>query len=411
MSLQAKLQNIYSFCNVEKKVNTFRKAYKDLLNELGNPERNLPQTIHVAGTNGKGSVIALLKSILLDSGYHIDCYTSPHLVRFNERIVLDNKEIEDSHLEALIDQLLQIGVSKKLSFFEFTTALAFLAFSKSDSDYLLLETGIGGRLDCTNVISSPAISIITNISKDHTDILGNQIKQIAFEKAGIIKKNVPCIIGPSSGDDAIKVFQERAEELNSELFFTNNITLPCAPQLNGNHQIENAKTALKTLEVLKPSKTTLDNITNGLQNVHWPGRLQKINTEILNNNWDIWIDGGHNQAAGKMLSEEIQTWKKNDTKKLHLIIGSMERKKYGDFLSEILPYTDSITAVPIEDIKDSVAPNKIINTETVKSFKNDVYTADSIEKALQNLNDNYKDGRILITGSLYLIGNVLKYFK
>ena len=257
-ALEDKLERLFYLWRAKNPEFAIRADFKALLFHLGNPHESLPPVIHVAGTNGKGSTIAFMRAIAEAAGLRVHAYTSPHLVRFNERIYLSGSYITDEALHPLLDEVLHFCEGKEITFFEATTALAFKAFSDVSADLLLLETGLGGRLDCTNVVACPAATVITPISFDHTEFLGSAITTIATEKAGILKPGVPCFLGDQVYEDAAKVIEARAAELSCRLYkagrdwhvadtdkaFTlqledRQVTYP-KPAMSGNHQFANA---------------------------------------------------------------------------------------------------------------------------------------------------------------------------
>lgn len=386
----------------DKKVElSFRPPFMNLLQKLGNPHLNLPPIIHVAGTNGKGSTIAMLKTILEAAGYSVHVCTSPHLIRFNERIVLAGAPIEDAPLEALIDEIMTANAGNNLSFFEAKTAIAFTAFSREPADICLLEVGMGGRLDCTNVIEAPLATVISRISMDHAEFLGNSIEAIAAEKAGIIKPRRPCITSQQE-PKAMAVLQEKTKEHACDLHEASAIQRTLRLSLTGEHQYENAALAVKTLEVISkdfPVQNT--HITTGLQNAYWPARLQNLpaKTYGLNEHWELWLDGGHNEDAGRVLGAQAELW---HDKPLHIILGMMKTKNPQAFLKSLLPQAASIHVVNIEGEPASL-PAQELSTLIPSAQSAQNYAA-----ALQNITAKYTSGRILICGSLYLAGHVLQ---
>ena len=285
----------------------------NLLNALDNPQKRLPPVIHVAGTNGKGSTIAILRSIQNAAGLSIHAYTSPHLVHLNERFIIAGKEITEKSLIQTLTECENANAGAEITFFEIITAAGLLVFSKIKADLLLLEVGLGGRFDATNVVSNPILSIITPISLDHQQYLGDTLEKIAYEKAGILKEKRPAVIG-QQGPEALKVIKLKAEETGSPLFIFQrdwNITETKSaikfevegstsyfekPNLKGIHQIQNAGIAIAATHYLKevlPIKN--GSIDQGLLTVKWPARLQKINEgpliNILPTNVELWIDG------------------------------------------------------------------------------------------------------------------------
>ena len=391
-----------------------------LLARLDNPHQKLPPTIHIAGTNGKGSTLAYLKAIFEDAGLKVHCYTSPHLVNFNERITLAGAEISDDFL----NEILQIckttaEIKPKITptFFEGITVAAFLAFSRIKADVLLLETGMGGRLDATNVVSNPLATIITPISFDHSEFLGKTLKKIAFEKAGIIKPNSPVIIAPQKPSVA-KALKEVAIKNNSKALicgdnFNNNaITLP-TPSLIGDHQIDNANVAVATIFTQKQFSISLQNIKNGLQKAVWRARLQKITNgkffQILPTNFELFLDGGHNVAGARVIAD----WLKNSTSqsKNYLICAMLKDKDSEGFLWCLAKHCQMLIGLKIKDEKKSKTAKAIVKIAQKANIasKSASGFADSIEKIKAYHNKNYlnQPAKIIICGSLYLAGQFL----
>ncbi len=420
-----------------------------LLKALGHPERQLPPTLHVAGTNGKGSVLAYLAAFFSKGGLSVHRYISPHLCHFHERIELNGTAISEAALVAIFKQCEAANQSAPITFFEITTAAAFLAFSQHKADILLLETGLGGRLDATNVLDETLVSCLTPISYDHQQFLGETLTEIATEKAAIIKENCPVVVSRQP-PEAMAVIEAQAAAKNAPLwrqdqewsvrtqagqliFETPNIRriLP-SPALFGPHQFDNAGCALACIEAIHhhaaqrspekafPEVSALREngpvLMEGLQNTVWPGRLQRLEKahplQRVPEGWEIWLDGGHNPAAGKILSETAcHKWKKRP---LHLIIGMMAHKDIIGFLEPFQEFaqkqTLTITAVPIPDEHKAVAPGDLKQAAEDLGFS--ATMADTVPLALQALGDGpygaAAKGRVLICGSLYLVGAVLK---
>lgn len=424
--LKTKLEALYALNTGDNRVELgFRAEYLSLLEKFGNPHQKLPPTIHVAGTNGKGSTIAILRAILQAQGLRVHAYTSPHLVRFNERIIINNQEISDKSLEALIDEASHYNGDNPVTFFEVTTAIAFAAFARAPADILLLETGLGGRLDCTNVIESPLATIITAIGLDHQNFLGNSVEAIAKEKAGIMKKDAPCIIAAQSHPQALKTLQNYAQERDIQCYSSgaqwsaappadpNNDTLRFTfqngqfcyqrPALQGMHQIDNAGAALAALKVIAPKIPVSDSAINqGLQKAHWPARLQKITPKSAPPNWEIYLDGGHNADAAAALIQQIKDWQSRDDKPLHIIAAMMRHKQAAPFLQALAPYAQSINYVPITGEADAYTPEEL---QAITPYAN---TAANWQDALKTITQNPPAGRVLICGSLYLAGHILQ---
>ena len=400
-----------------------------LLKKLGNPERSLPPVIHVAGTNGKGSTIAMIKAGLQSSGLKAHSYTSPHLVRFNERIEVGGKRISEDALKEVLTECEYVNNSKPITFFEITTCAAFLAFSRQTADYTLLEVGLGGEFDATNVIKNPALSIITSISFDHKEYLGNSIREIATAKAGIIKKNIPTIISKQS-PTVKRILEKKCVENNSEVIWASDgfsvsnsrksitykhctrfIEFPF-PNLIGKHQISNAMTAISALIQLD---IPVNYICSGLKKTYWPARLQKIEKGNLFNlitdynvKNDLWIDGGHNEDASIQLRESMSFINK---KNLHVIYGSLKNKDHISFLKNLIVIASSLCVVEIEQQTSSLSKTKAVVAAKEAGWKK-IYTANNIPEAIKYIcskNDSYDSNvSILICGSLYLAGEALK---
>ena len=402
---------------------------KKLLRKLGNPEKSIPPVIHVAGTNGKGSTIAMIKAGLQRSGFRTHTYTSPHLVNFNERIEIGNKRISEDALKEVLKECEKVNNSKPITFFEITTCAAFLAFSRVSADYTLLEVGLGGEFDATNVVQNPVTSIITPISLDHKEYLGSSIKKIAAAKAGIIKKNIPTIISNQS-PIVKRILDAKCVSNNSNVIWSaerftvsssrksiiqklskKSIEYPF-PNLIGTHQIRNAMTAISALTYLKVPKK---HICEGLTSTYWPARLQEINSgrlyELIKNyniNNKLWIDGGHNEDASIQLSKSVGFINK---KNLHIIFGSLKNKDHRSFLRNLVAVASSLSIVEIDN-----QPSSLIKTVAVSSAKavgwKKIYSPLSIRDAIKNICSRHEGSApqvsILICGSLYLAGQALK---
>ncbi len=395
-----------------------------LLYRLGNPERDLPPVIHVAGTNGKGSVIAYLRAMLEAAGWRVHVYTSPHLVRFHERIRLAGKLIAEPELVNLLEECEEANGISPITFFEVTTAAAFLAFIRHPADVLLLETGLGGRLDATNVIELPLLSVITPVAVDHVQFLGETLEQIAYEKAGILKPGVPAVIGPQP-DRAIEVIEARAAALGVSLkragrewrtradgpgfiFYGRNGPRSFDPPvLPGAFQVENAALALAAADLLDDFALDGAALGRGLAEADWPGRLQALQwgplPERLPAGWELWLDGGHNAAAGQALAETLGGWR---DRPLHLVFGMMNSKAVRDFLKPLAPLTASLHAVTIPGEPNAI-PAEMLSAEARRAGL-PASPSDSIAEALEHIIATARTpGRILICGSLYLAGRVL----
>ena len=400
-----------------------------LLAALGNPEQRLPPVIHVAGTNGKGSTVAFLRAMLEADGQRVHAYTSPHLVHFNERIRLAGTLISDALLVALIGQIEAVNGDQPITFFEITTAIALLAFSRIPADAVLLETGLGGVMDATNVIAQPAATIITRISFDHMHLLGNSIAAIAGEKAGIMKPDVPAIISYQGNEGALATLETRALAIGAPLYrygqewrvspqangfiyedAQGRLELPL-PGLLGEHQLFNAGAAIAALRQSGRFDLGEGVTAKGLQTVDWPGRLQRLTrgplVELLPAGWELWLDGGHNDSCGEVLARQAEKW---HDKPLGLVFGMLNTKDPIAFLRPLAPYVQAVRTVAIEDEPLSLSA-EAASAEAEKAGMPVMVAKDMVSAilSLSSRDDVQKEkpGRILICGSLYLAGNVL----
>ena len=403
---------------------------KKLLGRLGNPEENLPPVIHVAGTNGKGSTVATMAAIYRSAGYRVHIYTSPHLVSFTERIVISGSEISKNYLEELLLECENANNGENITFFEITTAAAMLAFSRNPADLLLLEVGLGGRFDATNVIERPMLSVITPVSMDHQDFLGNTIDEIAFEKAGILKPSVSAIIGPQT-NEALNVIKSRALELgssayvfgedwnispaNNQLMFKmgSKSSIVPRPNLLGDHQIQNAGCALASVKLLNGQfPVSPQEIEMGLVSINWPARLQKLKEgnliENLLEDVEIWIDGGHNQDAAKAIASTLRDWRTASPEiSIHMVFGALNNRCPQNFLQYFTDVIDTIRAVDIPGETNALSASQIETAALECGLK--AYSSKGISSAITDIISNSSGKRrILICGSLYLAGAVLR---
>ncbi|MCU0893970.1 MAG: bifunctional folylpolyglutamate synthase/dihydrofolate synthase [Rhodospirillales bacterium] len=394
-----------------------------LMADLGEPQAALPPVVHVAGTNGKGSLIAFLRAILEAAGLSVHVYTSPHLVRFSERIVVAGREIGEDALAALLEECELVNVGRPITFFEITTAAAFLAFSRTTADLTLLETGLGGRLDATNLVDRPLLTAITPVSIDHRSFLGSTITEIAGEKAGILKPGVPCVVGPQTAE-AAAVIAKKADAVGAPLSRhghewsvreepaglvwedqDSRLVLP-RPALAGPHQAENAGTAVACARALG-LVIGEDAVGEGIAGASWPARLQPLTggrlRALLPPEWELWLDGGHNPGAGQALALQAHAWQ---DRPLHLVFGMLDSKDPIGFLLPLAPYVSRLVAVPVPDEPASLSPRMGIEAGEVVGLIADAAT--SLEGALAALaRDEGPPARVLICGSLYLAGAAL----
>ncbi len=394
-----------------------------ILQRLGHPEQKLPPVVHIAGTNGKGSTQAFLRAMLEAAGLRVHAYTSPHLVKFHERIRVAGELISESALSALLEACEVANGGEAITFFEITTAAAFLAFARTPADYLLLEVGLGGRLDATNVIAKPKACCITSIGLDHQQFLGDTIDLIAREKAGIIKRGVPCAVGPmpENARSAIEDVAGRVHaplsiagqdwdcfEQNGRMVFQDSdclLDLPL-PKLPGSHQISNAGIAIATLRSMKDPRVTEDHIAEGLQTVTWPARMQRLKGGSLSRHLpeasELWLDGGHNADAGVVLANTLKTM---PPKPLIIIWGMLNTKDATQFFRPLANLADHVVTLSIPNEANAISAEHL--AETVRSLGTQASIASDVTNAVRQASSLKPAARILICGSLYLAGHVL----
>ena len=400
-----------------------------LLKRLGSPEKKLPPLVHVAGTNGKGSLVAYLRAMAEAAGYRVHVYTSPHLVRFNERIRIAGRLIDDHALDEMLTECEEANGDTPISFFDITTALAFLAFSRVPADLGIIEVGMGGRYDSTNVIE-PAVSAITPIGYDHTGFLGDKLEGIAGEKAGIIKRAVPVVVGRQR-DVSASVIAAEAAKLAAPMFRMgrewqmtptaqgfryesdlSTLDLP-APALIGAHQLDNAATAVACIERLRAASFSIDDraVRQGLASVEWPARLQRLTKgplpDALPPGSELWLDGGHNEDCGLVLARQASEWAKEPAPlPLHLIFSMMTTKDASGFLRPLARYAQTARAVPFPAGHSAYTPDEACAKAAEVGL--DCAPANDIGAALEDLLASQPAPmRVLICGSLYLAGAVL----
>ncbi|PHO04632.1 bifunctional folylpolyglutamate synthase/dihydrofolate synthase [Rhodobacteraceae bacterium 4F10] len=391
-----------------------------LLAALDNPQDQIPPVIHIAGTNGKGSTQAMIRAGLEGAGKSVHAYTSPHLARFHERIRLAGELITEAHLTDILDECYEKNGGIDITYFEITTCAAFLAFARSQADYTLMEVGLGGRLDATNVFAKPALTIITPVSIDHEQFLGNTLAKIAAEKAGIIKRGVPCIVGPQQ-DEAMDVIEATAQKLGApliaygqhwhvyeergRLIFQDErglLDLPM-PALLGEHQIMNAGAALAALRQLDMQEEAFE---AAMTQAEWPARMQRMKTGALVDaagKAELWLDGGHNAAAGEALAKVLSTLPKRPT---HMICGMLNTKDVTGYLRPLAAQADSLIGVSIPGEANTLPAEETAKAAASVGLASSI--AASVEDALATITANDPEARILICGSLYLAGHILR---
>jgi dihydrofolate synthase / folylpolyglutamate synthase len=391
-----------------------------LLAALGNPERAIPPVIHIAGTNGKGSTQAMIRAGLEAGGNLVHAYTSPHLARFHERIRLAGELISEPALTALLDECVRKNGPDEITFFEITTCAAFLAFARTPADWTLLEVGLGGRLDATNVVEKLRLTIITPVSLDHQAFLGDTVAAIAGEKAGIIKRGIPVIVGPQS-DEGLAVIEAKAarmaapvlafgqhwnafEDRGRLIYQDENglLDLPL-PNLPGPHQVQNAGAAIAALRALGRDEAACE---AAVTRAFWPARMQRLRHGPLVDaapQVELWLDGGHNPAGGEAVAATLARMRKRET---HLICGMLNTKDVTGYMVPLAPQVTRLHAVSIPGEKNTLPAE--VTRDAARAAGIDAVTAGSVAEALAMIAARSPDARVLICGSLYLAGTVLR---
>jgi dihydrofolate synthase / folylpolyglutamate synthase len=395
-----------------------------LLAAVGHPERALPPVVHIAGTNGKGSVLAMIRAGLSSAGFSAHAYTSPHLVRFHERIRLAGETIGEPALAALLAECETANAGAPITFFEITTAAALLAFARTPADYTLLEVGLGGRLDATNVADRPRLTVITPVSVDHQQYLGETLAEIAGEKAGILKPGVACIVGQQP-DEALEVVEARAAAVGAPLMVHGQDWLvrtehgrivyqdeQCLldldpPRLAGPHQVGNAGIAIAALRALAIDQRAAQ---AALSAAVWPARMQRLTrgplVDALPAQAELWLDGGHNAAAGEAIAAMLDEWRARAALPVHLVVGMLETKAAADFLRPLGPRTATVRTVRIPNAEASYSAEALAGIAQRDGIR--ASPAASVEAALAQIAAaGSAPYRVMICGSLYLAGHVL----
>ena len=400
-----------------------------LLHALGDPHRHLPPVIHVAGTNGKGSTIAFMRAMLEADGCSVHVYTSPHLVRFHERIRLAGTLVDEERLIDAFARCEAANAGAPITVFEMITVAAFLLFSEVPADVLLLEVGLGGRMDTTNVVDRPVACVITPVSIDHKDLLGETIAKIAYEKAGILKAGVPALIA-SQVDEARAVIEQQADRIGAPLILADQdfgvheeqgrlvyqdlhglLDLPL-PRLVGRHQLTNAATAIATLRTVYGAGFAARSIETGLAEVKWPARMQRLSNGALcrlaPKGAELWLDGGHNAAGGKAIADSVADLEEQASKPLVMIVGMLATKETDAFLKPFTGLAQELYAVDVPGQEASRTAAEVASSARAAGLK--AATAGTVAETLRFLaaRNWEKPPRILICGSLYLAGEMLK---
>lgn len=392
-----------------------------LLDALGNPQNKLPPVIHIAGTNGKGSTQAMIRAGLETAGKTVHAYTSPHLARFHERIRLAGELISEEALTDVLDECYAANGGESITYFEITTCAAILAFSRTPADYTLLEVGLGGRLDATNVISDPVATVITLVDLDHQQFLGETLAEIAAEKAGIIKRHVPCIVGvqQEEGLDVIEAVAARnmaplsvygqhwhASREAGRMIYQDEqglLDLPL-PNLPGLHQVQNAGGAIATLRALGFDAAACE---GAVTRAYWPARMQRLKAGPLVDaagEAELWLDGGHNPAAGHAIAAVLDEL---PTVPTHLICGMLNTKDIEGYLRPLAPHVASLHAVTIWGVEATLPAD--VTAQAARAAGLQATEAEDVADAIADIVKADPQARILICGSLYLAGNILRH--
>nr|WP_202923902.1 folylpolyglutamate synthase/dihydrofolate synthase family protein [Rhodovulum sulfidophilum] len=391
-----------------------------LLAALDHPETRLAPVVHVAGTNGKGSTLTMIRAGLEAAGARVQAYTSPHLARFHERVRMADGPIAEAALAAVLEECERANAGAPITYFEITTCAALLAFSREAADYCLLEVGLGGRLDATNVIEAPRLTVIAPVSVDHQQYLGETLAEIAAEKAGILKRGVPCVVGPQE-EAAMEVIEARAARLGAPLIAHGQhwhvweergrlvfqderglLDLPM-PRLIGAHQVVNAGAALAALRALGQDETACE---AAVTRAEWPARLQRLRHGPLVETAgpaELWLDGGHNPAAGIALAEAVR---RLPPRPLHLVCGMLNTKDVTGFMRPLAAVAESLTAVSIPGEAATLPAAETCSAARGAGL--DAETAGDVQEAVSRIAARTPGARILICGSLYLAGRVLR---
>ena len=404
-----------------------------LLERLDNPQPALPPVVHIAGTNGKGSTLAYVRSMLEAAGLSVHAYTSPHLVRFHERIRLgkpgNGELISEASLSALLEECEAANAGEPITFFEITTAAAMLAFSREPADYLLLEVGLGGRLDATNIVARPAVTVITPVDMDHEQYLGNTLGKIAFEKAGILKPGVPAAVGVQH-DEARNAIEAQGDKVGALMYFANQdyqcfeqygrmvfqddsalIDLDLPP-LPGRFQLDNAGLAIKTVRLLADERISNEHIAAGLAATRWPARMQLLEQGELHalvpEGTEIWLDGGHNPSAGRAVAAALADLDERSPRPLVLVTGLLNTKRSSGYLEPFAGLVQKVLTIAIPGEENTIPAAEL--ARQARDAGLDAQSASSIEDAVRlagQVTGAGNPARIVIGGSLYLAGNVL----
>lgn len=409
---------------------TLRAPYADLLAALGSPEKKLPPALIVAGTNGKGSTCAFMRAMVEASGRTAHVYTSPHLISFHERIRIAGTLISEEELCAILTEIEKLAAPGGISLFEAHTAAALVAFARHKADVTILEVGLGGRLDATNVLEKPMACLISRLSFDHREYLGNTMTEIAGEKAGIMRRDAPCFTAPQPSAEAMRALRDHAAQKGAKLivggadwrieetsptrfrFVSAGRTIEDIPRpaLLGDHQLWNAGLAIAALSAL-PFEVSDNAVREAMGKVEWRARLQHLTqgnlTTLLGPQIDLWVDGGHNDSAGEAMAVQLAKWAGQDGRPLDIVFGMLATKNPKEFLGPMTPHLRSVRTVPIRCEMKAYEAEEL--AQIVRDLGLDqVKACASLEEALQDVkNETGAASRLLICGSLYLAGHAL----
>ena len=416
-----------------KRIDLSLERIERLLAALDHPEKKLPPVIHIAGTNGKGSVVAFLRAMLEAAGQRVHVYTSPHLVRINERYRLgaspEGKFVSDKELTATLEECEAANAGAPITVFEITTAVGLMLFARHPADVLLMEVGLGGRLDATNVIDHPLATVITPIAIDHTEFLGDTLEKIATEKAGILKRGTPAIVA-AQHRDALAVIERQAAKIGAPLKIAGEdwtateergrlvyqdeaglLDLP-PPKLYGRHQFENAGLAIAALRTLASFKLTPAAYEAGMVKADWPARLHRLAqgplVALAPEGSEVWLDGGHNPEGGRAIAAALADLEERVSRPLVLIVGMLASKDCEGFLRNFTGLARRMIAVPVPNVEKSLSAEAV--ADAARAIGLPATSRDNLSEALEVARklDLDPPPRILITGSLYLAGEVLR---
>ncbi len=409
-----------------------RAPYSDALAAFGSPEKSLPHPILIAGTNGKGSTCAFLRAMIEAAGHSAHVYTSPHLVRFHERIRIAGTLIDEAELVSILQEIDAKAEKGGLSLFEAATATALIAFSRHAADVCLLEVGLGGRLDATNIVPAPKASIITRLSFDHREYLGDTMTKIAREKAGIMRPHTPCFVAYQPSSEARQALEAQAAQMQTPLVMgsrdwrvekegdshfgfiseTRCVHHLPRPALLGDHQMENAGLAIACAAQALPFAISDEVLRQAMLDVEWQGRLQRLTegalVSCLKGDEALWLDGGHNDSAGDVLAAQMAAWQREDGKPIDLIFGMLATKRPEEFLRPMLPFIRRMRTLTVEGETEAHSAKALADIGKALGI-HDCEEGASLKESLASLSFlNNIPSRTMICGSFYLVGQAMR---